>query len=169
MRLFLIIFLLFQSINVFVIPQSQLMAEKNINENEVVLLGEVVYLGERAVNLSTAIHIERQTVVFRVIEVFKGEMDVEYVKVALPVSDATNGLSTERYKRGNKFILYLNNKECKNNCVDLTSDWEFNVKPEFQKFENFPCFFEDSKSLVETNDEKTEKVKSAYKNITNKN
>ncbi len=169
MKICLVIFCLFQSIGVMVLSQSRLIAENNTEKSEVILLGEVVYLGEIEPFMSSAVHIHRQTVVFRVLEVFKGKMDVEYVKVALQVSDATNGLSAEKYKDSNKFILYLKNKECKSSCVDLTSDWEFNIKPEFQRFEKFPCYFEDSKSLVEADDEKIKEVKNLYKDTTKSN
>ena len=162
MKKVLIIFCLFQSFSTLMLPQSLSVAKNNPEKSEVVLLGEIVYLGERGVNLSTAIHIDRQTVVFRVIDVFKGKMEVEYVKVALQVSDSSP-LSTEKFKDGNKFILYLKNKECKSSCVDLTSDWEFNIKPEFQKFEKFPCYFEDSKSIIDTDDKKTEEIRKTYK------
>lgn len=146
-------------------PQSQLKAENNKNKSEVFLLGEVAYLGDRVVNLSTAIHVERQTVVFRVIEIFKGKMDVEYVKVALQISDATNGLSIEKYRVGNKFILNLKNDVFNSSCTDLTSDWEFKVKPEFLKFEKYPCYFENSTSVVVADNKKIEKVKSKYKKV----
>lgn len=145
-----------------IFPQSRLHTISDTNESEVVVFGEVVYLGEIEPFMSSAVHIHRQTVVFRVLEVLKGKMDVDYVKVAVQVTDDVP-LSTEKYKDGNKFILYLKNKQCKSSCVDLSSDWEFNVKPEFQKFEQFPCYFEESNSVVKTDDKKTEKLRKSYK------
>jgi hypothetical protein len=137
---------------------SQILMARNA---KLIIIGEVEYLAKRPPTITTAAHVDYQTVVYRVHEVLKGTYTEKLMKVGIGVALDNPGLPESIFRKETKFILILERQEDEEDCYEQIweSFAEFKTPPEFKKYEKLPCFHIDREAAIEANDEEVEAIK----------